>query len=145
MHWAFQVLAVSDDDNGYRYPDEVVLTLLQNQKHDYRRAANFVNTTPDVELLIVQHEYGIYGGADGEYLLELVRLLRKPFVLVAHTILPQPSERQSQILTELCQLAAGIVCMTRQSAQMLIDLYVAPPDLVTVIAHGVPLFKRYPG
>jgi glycosyltransferase involved in cell wall biosynthesis len=139
-----QVLAVSDDDNGYRYPDEVVLTLLQNQKQDYRRAANFVNTTPDVELVIVQHEYGIYGGADGEYLLELVRLLRKPFVLIAHTILPQPSEHQSQILTELCQLAAGIVCMTRQSAQMLIDLYAAPPDLVTVIAHGVPLFKRYP-
>jgi glycosyltransferase involved in cell wall biosynthesis len=139
-----QVLAISDDDNGYHYPGEVVLTLSQNQKQDYIRTANFVNTTQDVELLIIQHEFGIFGGADGEYLLELVRLLRKPFVLIAHTVLPQPTERQSQILTELCQQAAGIVCMTHQSAQMLIDLYAAPPDLMTVIAHGVPLFKRYP-
>ena len=139
-----QVMAISDDDNGYRYPDEVVLSLLQDQRQDYRRAADFINKTPEVELLIVQHEYGIYGGADGEYLLDLVSLLRKPFVLITHTVLPQRSEHQCQILTELCQRAAGIVCMTRQSAQMLIDLYGTPPDLVTVIAHGVPLFKRSP-
>ena len=137
------IMAVSDEE-GCRYSDEVVLTLLQNQIQDYRKAANFVNTNPDVELLVIQHEYGIFGGADGEHILELVRLLRKHFVLISHTVLPKPSEHQKEILQALCEAAAGIVCMTRLSAQMLIDLYAAPANLVTVIAHGVPLFKPYP-
>jgi glycosyltransferase involved in cell wall biosynthesis len=139
-----QVMTVSDDDSAYRYPDEVVLNLKQNYKQDYVRAATFVNTAPHIQLLIIQHEYGIYGGEDGEYILELVKLLHKPFILITHTVLPRPSKRQKQILNDLCQRAAGIVCMTRLSSQLLIDLYEAPPELITVIAHGVPKFKRYP-
>ena len=139
-----QVMTVSDDDSAYHYPDEVVLNLKQNHKQDYVRAATFVNTAPHIQLLIIQHEYGIYGGEDGEYILELVKLLHKPFILITHTVLPRPSKRQKQILNDLCQRAAGIVCMTRLSSQLLIDLYEAPPELITVIAHGVPEFKRYP-
>lgn len=139
-----QVMTVSDDDSAYRYPDEVVFNLKQNHKQDYVRAATYVNTAPHIQLLIIQHEYGIYGGEDGEYILELVKLLHKPFILITHTVLPRPSKRQKQILNDLCQRAAGIVCMTRLSSQLLIDLYEAPPELITVIAHGVPEFKRYP-
>ncbi len=139
-----QVMTVSDDDSAYRYPDEVVHNLKQNQKQDYVRAAAFINTDPHIQLLIIQHEYGIYGGEDGKYILELVKLLHKPFILITHTVLPRPSKRQKQILNDLCQRASGIVCMTRLSSQLLIDLYEAPPELITVIAHGVPEFKRYP-
>jgi len=139
-----QVLTVSDDDSSYRYPDEVMLNLKQHHKQDYIKAAASINANPHVNLLIIQHEYGIYGGEDGEYILELVKLLHKPFILITHTVLPQPSKRQKQILNDLCQRAAGIVCMTGQSSQLLIDLYEAPPELITVIAHGVPEFKRYP-
>jgi glycosyltransferase involved in cell wall biosynthesis len=139
-----QVMTVSDDDSAYRYPDEVVHNLKQNQRQDYVRAAAFINTDPHIQLLIIQHEYGIYGGEDGEYILELVKLLHKPFILITHTVLPRPSKRQKQILNDLCQRAAGIVCMTRLSSQLLSDLYEAPPELITVIAHGVPAFKRYP-
>jgi len=139
-----QVMTVSDDDSAYRYPAEVVHNLKQNQKQDYVRAAAFINSDPHIELLIIQHEYGIYGGEDGEFILELVKLLHKPYILITHTVLPRPSKRQKQILNDLCQRAAGIVCMTRLSSQLLIDLYEAPPELITVIAHGVPEFKRYP-
>jgi len=139
-----QVLTVSDDDSSYRYPDEVMLNLKQHHKQDYIKAAASINANPQVDLLIIQHEYGIYGGEDGEYILELVKLLHKPFIVITHTVLPRPSKRQKQILNDLCQRAAGIVCMTRQSSQLLIDLYEAPPELITVIAHGVPEFKRYP-
>jgi glycosyltransferase involved in cell wall biosynthesis len=139
-----QVMTVSDDDSAYRYPAEVVHNLKQNQKQDYVRAAAFINSDPHIELLIIQHEYGIYGGEDGEYILEFTKLLHKPYILITHTILPRPSKRQKQILNDLCQRSAGIVCMTRLSSQLLIDLYEAPPELLTVIAHGVPEFKRYP-
>lgn len=139
-----QVMAISEEDSSYDYPNEVVFNLQQQQKSDYLKAAVFVNDSPAIDLLIVQHEYGIFGGEDGEYLLELVKILHKPFILITHTVLPRPTKRQKDILNELCQRAAGIVCMTILSSQLLVDLYEAPPELITVIPHGVPEFKRQP-
>ncbi len=139
-----QVMAISDDESSYHYPPEVVVEMKQHRLGDYAAAVDYINNRPDIDLLIIQHEYGIYGGDDGEYIQAMIKLLRKPFVLITHTVLPLPSKRQKQILNDLCQRAAGIICMTRLSAQLLIDLYEAPPELLTVIAHGVPEFKRYP-
>jgi len=139
-----QVMTVSDDEYAYCYPEEVVLNLRQQQKQDYVKAANFVNKSRHIELVVIQHEYGIYGGENGEYIRQFVKLLHKPFVLITHTVLPCPSKRQKHILNDLCHRASGIFCMTRKSAQLLIDLYEAPSELIKVIAHGVPEFKPYP-
>jgi len=136
------VMAVSDNSYEYKYPKEVVFNIQQNKEQDYYNAATFINSSPHIKLLIIQHEYGIYGGDDGEYLLNLVNCLHKPYILVTHTVLPRPSKRQKQILNCLCHLSAGIVCMTKKSAQLLIDLYEAPRETVKTIAHGVPEFKR---
>jgi len=138
------VMAVSDDSYRYSYPEEVVFNIRQNRKQDYIKAAAFANGNQSVEMLILQHEYGIYGGKDGQYILELVKLLHKPYVLITHTVLPQPSKNQKQILNLLCHRAAGIVCMTQKSANLLQDLYEAPAELINVIAHGVPQFAKTP-
>ncbi|MEN6348368.1 MAG: glycosyltransferase family 4 protein [Syntrophomonas sp.] len=137
-----EVMAVSDDSYKYKYPREVIFNLKQNYKQDYIKASALINSSPAIKLLIIQHEYGIYGGEDGEYILELVKLLHKPFILITHTVLPRPSKKQKQILNYLCCKAAGVVCMTRKSASLLADLYEAPPELIHVIAHGVPEFER---
>lgn len=139
-----QAIAISDEDSIYKYPQEVILEMRQQRLSDYATAVNCINQRPDIDLLIIQHEYGIFGGEDGEYIQAMVKQLHKPFILITHTVLPVPSKRQKQILNDLCQRAAGIVCMTRLSAELLIELYEAPPELITVIAHGVPEFKRYP-
>ncbi|MEQ8202137.1 MAG: glycosyltransferase family 4 protein, partial [Syntrophomonadaceae bacterium] len=139
-----QIIAISDDDSIYRYPQEVVLEMKQQRLSDYAGAVAFINQRADIDLLVIQHEYGIFGGEDGEYIQAMVKQLRKPYILITHTVLPIPSKRQKQVLNDLCQRAAGIVCMTKLSAQLLIDLYEAPSELITVIAHGVPEFKRYP-
>ncbi|MBK5261232.1 MAG: glycosyltransferase [Peptostreptococcaceae bacterium] len=141
----FEVLAISDvEDNEYNYPSEVVLTLFINCKADYIKAAEYANSRTDVELIVVQHEFGIFGGTDGEYILEFVSRLKKPFVIITHTVLPHPTEYQHQILSELGRQSSGVVCMTYKSAQLLIEGYSIPSSLVNVINHGVPLFKRYP-
>lgn len=136
-----RIMAVSDDNYEYHYPREVVFNLKQYQKQDYIKAANYVNSHRDIQLLVLQHEYGIYGGHDGELILEMVKRLHKPYVLVTHTVLPHPEKHQKEILNQLCHRAAGIVCMTRKSANLLTNLYESPPELVKVIAHGVPQFK----
>ncbi|MDD2586735.1 MAG: glycosyltransferase family 4 protein [Syntrophomonadaceae bacterium] len=139
-----KIMAISDEDYDYQYPDEVIFNLNQNQKQDYLRAAAFVNSAPAINLLVIQHEYGIYGGKDGEYITEMVKLLHKPYVLITHTVLPHPSKHQKQVLNNLCHRAAGIACMTQRSADLLTNLYEAPPEIIKIIPHGVPEFKKQP-
>jgi glycosyltransferase involved in cell wall biosynthesis len=137
-----KVMAVSDENYQYSYPPEVLFNLKQNNIQDYVRAARFINSSAAIELVIIQHEYGIYGGEDGGYILELIRRLHKPYILITHTVLPQPSRHQKQVLNKLCHHAAAVVGMTRKSARLLADLYEAPAELIHVIPHGVPEFKK---
>lgn len=141
---AVSIMALSDDSLDYHYNNEVVFNAKQNHKQDYIKAAAFINANSSIDLVILQHEYGIYGGRDGEYVLDLAKLIHKPYILITHTVLPRPSKRQKQILYELCHRATGIVCMTEGSRDLLINLYEAPPELLKVIAHGVPAFKKQP-
>ncbi len=141
---AVSIMALSDDSCDYHYSIEVVFNVKQNYKQDYVRAANFINASSAIDLVILQHEYGIYGGIDGEYVLELAKLIHKPYILITHTVLPRPSKRQKLILYELCHRATGIVCMTEGSRDLLINLYEAPSELLKVIAHGVPDFEKHP-
>jgi len=137
-----KVMAVSEKRNKYIYPEEVVCELEQHCKHDYIKAASFINASRDIDLVIIQHEYGIYGGQDGEYIMDLVGLLLKPYVLITHTVLPRPTRRCKNILNYLASRASGIVCMTKKSGGLMIDLYEAPSELIYLIAHGVPEFKK---
>jgi glycosyltransferase involved in cell wall biosynthesis len=137
-----KVMTVSDENYQYTYPTEVLFDIKQNNKQNYTKAAKFINTSSAVQLLIIQHEYGIYGGEDGDYILELTRQLHKPYVVVTHTVLPQPSKHQKQVLNQLCQKAAAVVCMTHKSAELLSNLYETPAELIHVIPHGVPEFKK---
>lgn len=136
------VLSVSDNTYDYDYPPEVLFNLRQDQLAEYSRAAAFINSHPGIDMVIIQHEYGIYGGSDGDYIIDLVKNLHKPYILICHTVLPHPSSHQKHILDMLCYHASGIVAMTRHSAGLLTDLYEAPGDLIKVIAHGVPNFKK---
>ncbi|NLO22476.1 MAG: glycosyltransferase [Syntrophomonadaceae bacterium] len=136
-----KVMAVSEEKNKYAYPSEVVFEIDHQHQPDYIKAASFINSQPDIDLLIIQHEYGIFGGRDGEYIMDLVGLLEKPYVLVTHTVLPNPSRNCKSILNYLAGRASAIVSMTKNSLQMMSDLYEAPAELIYLIAHGVPEFK----
>ena len=139
-----KIIAISDNSFSYHYSNQVIFNIRQNQRQDYMKAAAFINAATSVDLVILQHEYGIFGGQDGEYVLNLVKLLHKPYVLITHTVLPRPSKKQKQILNDVCHRAAGIVCMTERSRDLLINLYETPAETVKVIAHGVPDFIKKP-
>jgi glycosyltransferase involved in cell wall biosynthesis len=136
------IAAVSDPHYTYQYPNEVSYVMRQTRKEDYANTANTVNRDFSIDLVIVQHEYGIYGGADGDYLLDFTSNLKKPFVLITHTVLPTPTTGQRTVLRNLCQQAAAVVCMTTASARLASQLYGAPLEKVNVIQHGVPAFRQ---
>ncbi len=135
------VVAVSDPEYSYSYPPEVLYEIQQHEKSDYITTAKAISESPEIDLVVIQHEYGIYGGTDGEYILNFVSRLKKPYILVAHTILPRPSISQFLILQKLAQKAAKVICMTKSSARLLENVYEVPPKKIYIIYHGVPLFK----
>ena len=136
------IAAVSDPCSIYSYPNEVFYIMQRTQKSDYANTAETINRDIGIDLVIIQHEYGIYGGADGEYLLDFTSHLDKPFVLVTHTVLPTPTTNQRTVLRNLCRQAAAVVCMTKSSAKLASQIYEAPSEKVHVIHHGVPAFQK---
>jgi hypothetical protein len=95
------IAAISEPFSSYVYPPEVAFKIQQERKADYIACAQWANHNPDIEMVIIQHEYGIFGGHDGDYVLELVAHLQKPYLLVTHTVLPQPQENQKKVLMRL--------------------------------------------
>jgi glycosyltransferase involved in cell wall biosynthesis len=134
-----RVLLAALDDlfQNYDYPPEVVWRIKQENKADYKACAHWANQEAGVDMIIIQHEYGIFGGPDGEYIMELARSLNKPFLLVTHTVLPRPSVRQHEILSHLAGLAAGVLCMTQRSARLLSQIYQVRAERIYVVPHGV--------
>ncbi|MGB3466630.1 MAG: glycosyltransferase family 4 protein [Cyclobacteriaceae bacterium] len=131
------VVAINDHSLTYQYPTEVKLTIEQEQQTDYLQAANFINLS-GVDLCILQHEFGIYGGQNGVYVLPLLHRLKIPCVVTLHTILKEPSYNEKAILKEICKMAAKIVVMSHKAIEFLVDIYDIPIDKMLIIEHGVP-------
>ncbi|WP_026898587.1 glycosyltransferase family 4 protein [Daejeonella oryzae] len=127
----------SDDIHEYEYPDEVKLTIRQEHQKDYIKAANYINTS-DTDVCIVEHEFGIFGGENGVYLLPLINRLEKPLITILHTVLKEPSYLQQIIIKEIANQSAKIVVMSRRAVDFLTEIYNIPRDKIQFIEHGVP-------
>lgn len=137
------VLAVTEPSGQYQYPAEVKFEIRQNAKADYTRAAEFVNYSP-VRLVSVQHEYGIFGGDDGGYILDFVRALRVPVVVTLHTVLKSPSPNQAAIVRKMLAYGAQIVVMSSVARDLLTSSYGVSGEKVRIIPHGIPVMDRNP-
>jgi glycosyltransferase involved in cell wall biosynthesis len=131
------VVAMNDNDLSYKYPEEVKLTIRQQHQADYLKAAEFINLS-GADLCVLQHEFGIYGGESGVYILPLLHRLDVPVVVTLHTILETPSYNEKLILIEICKMAQKIVVMTLKAIEFLIEVYQVPEEKIELIEHGVP-------
>lgn len=131
------VIAMNDTPTGYDYPPQVRLMLDQDDLAAYRRGAAAINAThPD--LVLLQHEYGIFGGPAGEHLLTLMRDLHVPVVTTLHTILREPNPEQRRVLEEIARRSARVVTMSRLGAERLRTIYGVPAAKIATIPHGIP-------
>jgi glycosyltransferase involved in cell wall biosynthesis len=128
---------VSDDPEGYAYPEEVRWVLPEKERPDYRRLACQLNES-DVRAVSLQHEYGIFGGPCGSWLLDLLDEIRIPVVTTCHTVLKEPSDLQKQVLQEIVARSARVVVMAEKGREFLREIYGAPPEKIAVIPHGIP-------
>lgn len=131
------VVSVNDTPEGYQYPDEVRYEFYQHDLESYKKAAEFLNSK-NVDVVCLQHEYGIYGGTAGNYILTLMRGLSMPIVSTFHTILKNPDQDQLLTLKAIADLSARVVCMSEKGRQFLTDIYEIPDEKIDVVAHGIP-------
>ncbi len=132
-----RVVAVNDHHKRYIYAKSVIAQIDQQTRQDYVLAAEKINYA-SVDLAIVQHEFGIYGGASGEYILDLVQALTVPFMVILHTVLQAPTAKQKQIVSQLSQRSVKTVTMAHNTVADLITTYQLEPAKISVIPHGVP-------
>lgn len=130
-------LPVNDTEDGYAYPARVRFELTEKDVNSYLRAANFLNIN-NVDLVCLQHEYGIFGGRAGAHILALLRELRMPVVTTLHTVLREPNDDQRAVMEELAALSNRLVVMSERGAQFLREVYQIPAEKIDLIPHGIP-------
>jgi glycosyltransferase involved in cell wall biosynthesis len=131
------VVAMNDRPEGYAYSPDVQFEIAAQDLPSYRRAADFLQSA-NVDLLCVQHEFGIYGGAAGSHLLALLRRLDLPIVTHLHTILEEPSLEQMDVMQELIRLSTRLIVMNKRGRRILKEVYNTPSDRIDFIPHGIP-------
>src|SRR3989339_167709 len=132
-------LAVNDTDKGYAYPRRVEFTIRQTQQKDYFEAANFINAS-NADIVCIQHEYGIYGGWYGIYILSLIGNLSVPAVVVLHTVLKNPTPNQKKIIQEMAKRAGCLIVMSNLTVTLLKEVYAVPAEKIRMLYHGTPDF-----
>ena len=131
------VVAVSDRPKGYAYSSDVRFEITEQDLPSYRQAAEFLQSA-NVDVLCVQHEFGIYGGAAGSHLLALLRRVDLPIVTHLHTILEEPSLEQMDVMQELISLSARLIVMNKRGRRILKETYNTPSERIDLIPHGIP-------
>src|SRR5271154_6922672 len=130
-------LPVNDTDQGYDYPARVRWSLAQDDVTSYQEAAAFLNFN-NIDMVCLQHEYGIFGGLAGSHILHLLRRLKMPVVTTLHTILREPDPNQLAVMEEIAELSDRLVVMSQLSSQFLQEIFKVPGSKIDMVPHGVP-------
>ena len=132
--WA---VAMNDRPEGYSYPSQVHFEINQSQLNEYSLAADLCNLN-QVDVICLQHEYGIFGGKRGSFIIELLRDLNMPVVTTLHTILKDPNLQDRHIMMQLAEFSDRLVVMSERSVEFLRDIYQVPEEKIVLIHHGIP-------
>jgi glycosyltransferase involved in cell wall biosynthesis len=130
-------LVVVDDPSSPQRP-EILQTISQGARGDYVRAARTLARL-DVDVVLLQHEYGIFGGRDGEYVLSFAQKLAQPLVVTLHTVRSEPTQHQLEVLTALCNEAERVIVMTETARRLVSELGACDDDKLRVVPHGAPI------
>ncbi len=130
-------LPVNDTEQGYDYPARVRWSLNQNDVASYEEAARFLNFN-NIDMVCLQHEYGIFGGPAGSHILHLLRGLKMPVVTTLHTVLREPNPDQLLVMEEIAELSDRLIVMSQLSSQFLQEIFKVPGSKIDMVPHGVP-------
>jgi glycosyltransferase involved in cell wall biosynthesis len=132
-----RIIAMTNDKIAYAYPEDVVFEIRDGEIEDYGTAARILNNG-SFDAVSLQHEFGIFGGPDGEFVLTLLSQLRIPVVTTLHTILAEPTPSQLRVLQKVAAASSRVIAMAHKGRELLESVYGVDPAKIDVIAHGIP-------
>ena len=132
-----KIMALIRPDDKIDYPPEVKFKINQYKIDSYIRAAQHINKSK-ADIVILEHEFGLYGGEYGEYIVKLIELLSKPLIITTHTIPDDPDKGYGLVLKDIINFAEKVIVMMPESIQKLIKKYNCPKEKIEIIPHGVP-------
>jgi len=133
----FWAVVMNDLAEGYHYPGEVRFEINQKTLAEYRLAADFLNMS-QVDVACLQHEFGIFGGDNGAYIIDLLSNLRMPVVTTLHTVLQEPTPAQTTVLKRIAQISDRLIVMSQRAKSILQEVYGVPRGKIFMIHHGIP-------
>src|SRR3989338_4561691 len=130
-------IPVTDIEEGYDYPERVRFEIKEQDIDSYKAAADFLNLN-NIDIVCLQHEFGIFGGDTGSYILALLRQLNMPIITTLHTVLKNPSGRQRRVMDELLGLSDYVVVMTQKAVDILQAVNKIQASKIRLVPHGIP-------
>ena len=131
------VVAVNDGKSSYSYPERVRFEISEGDIASYRAAADFLNAR-NVDLVCLQHEYGIFGGKSGNYIIELLKHLNMPVITTLHTVLREPNLDQRVVMHKIAARSERLIVMSQNSSRILQEVFRVPREKIDLIPHGIP-------
>lgn len=131
------VLSMDDSSAALAYPAEVRFRVRDSNPRDYVLAADFLNIN-QIDAAVIQHEFGIFGGESGVYVLALARRLRMPLITTLHTVVAFPTPQQRKIILALAAASERLVVLCETARGILAEAYGIDPVKIAVIPHGIP-------
>ena len=137
------VVAVNDGQSSYTYPERVRFEIREGDLSSYRAAADFLNAG-GVDLVCLQHEFGIFGGKSGSHIMDLLKNLRMPVITTLHTVLREPNPDQRVVMHRIAARSERLVVMSQYSSRVLQEVFSVPAEKIDLIPHGIPdlLFEK---
>lgn len=130
-------IAMDDIPEGYDYPSQVKFRVRHNVKSDYVSAADYLNAN-GYDAAIIQHEYGIFGGENGDYILQMIQALKMPVITNLHTVLENPTDGQRKVITGLAEYSDRLLVMSHRAREILTRVYGIASHKIEFIPHGIP-------
>ena len=132
-----EIMAVNEPNSNHDYPWEVKFRINQDDLRSYLDAASYINQS-GTQVVHLQHEFGLFGGSEGEYIVQLVKHIKKPLIITLHTVLDNPRPNMVRIIQELASSSQIVTVMVGVAAQRLMRRYEIPKGKIFIIPHGVP-------
>jgi len=138
---SIKVCALQKQDISLEYPHEVKYFLKTWSREDYKRLAQEINSDEDVKIIYLQHEFGLYDGNMGDYVVDFLECSKKPVITTFHTVLSSPTEERMAVVRAIAELSRQVIVMTNLSAEILKRDYLIAADKIVVVPHGTHLIK----
>jgi len=134
--FSLKICPIENNKINREYGEDVKYILNDSDPMNYIETAQNINNDKNIKAVFIQHEFGLFGGNQGELLLYLLYALDKPVITAFHTVLPGPDKTRLQIVKSIVDVSQAVVVMTKNSARILEEDYLVPENKITVIPHG---------